>query len=66
MLVAREGTAVDKEMQKAIETDGEKLRQLIGEDHGPIFLDGWMADMVKEGWRVDPVSGGIVKLPSTK
>lgn len=27
----------DKEMQKALESDGEKLRQLTGEDHGPIF-----------------------------
>lgn len=25
----------DKEMQKALEADGEKLRQLTGEDHGP-------------------------------
>lgn len=26
---------IDKEMQKALEADGEKLRQLTGEDHGP-------------------------------
>ena len=26
---------MDKEMQKALEADGEKLRQLTGEDHGP-------------------------------
>lgn len=26
-----------KEMQKALEADGEKLRQLTGEDHGPEF-----------------------------
>lgn len=25
----------DKEMRKALEADGEKLRQLTGEDHGP-------------------------------
>ena len=25
----------DKEMQRALEADGEKLRQLTGEDHGP-------------------------------
>lgn len=25
----------DREMQKALEADGEKLRQLTGEDHGP-------------------------------
>lgn len=27
-----------KEMMKALEQDGEKLRQLTGEDHGPVFL----------------------------
>jgi hypothetical protein len=26
---------MNKEMQKALEADGEKLRQLTGEDHGP-------------------------------
>jgi hypothetical protein len=26
-----------KEMQKALEADGEKLRQMTGEDHGPHF-----------------------------
>lgn len=31
---------MDKEMQKALEADGEKLRQLTGEDHGPYF-DYW-------------------------
>lgn len=25
----------DREMQRALEGDGEKLRQLTGEDHGP-------------------------------
>lgn len=29
----------DREMQKALEADGEKLRQLTGEDHGPWFVD---------------------------
>ena len=28
----------DKEMQRALEADGEKLRQLTGEDHGPWVL----------------------------
>lgn len=28
---------MDKEMQKALEADGEKLRQLTGKDHGPYF-----------------------------
>ena len=26
---------MDKEMMKALEADGEKLRKLTGEDHGP-------------------------------
>ena len=26
---------MDREMMKALEADGEKLRQLTGEDHGP-------------------------------
>jgi hypothetical protein len=30
---------MDSKMQKALEEDGEKLRQLTGEDHGPAFLD---------------------------
>jgi hypothetical protein len=25
-------------MERALEADGEKLRQLTGEDHGPVFL----------------------------
>ena len=32
------------EMMRALEADGEKLRQMTGEDHGPVFL----AD---QGWR---------------
>ena len=27
-----------KEMQKALEADGEKLRQFTGKDHGPVFV----------------------------
>lgn len=27
------------EMQKALEADGEKLRQLTGKDHGPFYID---------------------------
>lgn len=30
---------MSKEMQKALEADGEKLRQLTGEDHGPWWLE---------------------------
>lgn len=29
---------LSKEMMAALEADGEKLRQLTGEDHGPMFL----------------------------
>lgn len=29
---------MDDEMMKALEADGEKLRQLTGEDHGPFAL----------------------------
>jgi hypothetical protein len=29
---------MDREMMKALEADGEKLRQLTGEDHGPFEL----------------------------
>ena len=28
-----------KEMQAALEADGEKLRQLTGQDHGPYFTN---------------------------
>lgn len=30
----------DREMQRALEADGEKLRQLTGEDHGPFDVAG--------------------------
>ena len=29
---------MDEEMMAALEADGEKLRQLTGKDHGPVFL----------------------------
>ncbi len=29
---------MNREMMQALEADGEKLRQLTGEDHGPVFL----------------------------
>lgn len=31
---------IDKEMMKALEADGGKLRQMTGEDHGPRFIEG--------------------------
>lgn len=35
----------DHEMQRALEADGEKLRQLTGEDHGPYFISEPDADI---------------------
>ncbi len=32
-------TVFDDEMMKALEADGEYLRQMTGEDHGPYFFD---------------------------
>ncbi len=29
----------DREMERALEADGEKLRQLTGEDHGPWLME---------------------------
>lgn len=40
---------IDKEMMKALEADGEKLRQLTGEDHGPDFLDDCCPNCGGEG-----------------
>ncbi|WP_129414902.1 hypothetical protein [Mesorhizobium sp. Pch-S] len=31
----------DREMMAALEVDGDKLRQLTGEDHGPHPMDGF-------------------------
>jgi hypothetical protein len=41
-----------KEMMAALEADGEKLRQLTGEDHGPYF------DEPPEVWLDCPECGG--------
>ena len=30
--------AFDREMMKALEADGEKLRLMTGQEHGPVFL----------------------------
>lgn len=29
---------MDEEMMKALMSDGEKLRAMTGEDHGPLFI----------------------------
>jgi hypothetical protein len=54
--------SISKEMQKALEADGEKLRQLTGKDHGPRFIsecpscDGaieeWWSYCAMCGWRL--------------
>ena len=38
---------MDKEMQKALEADGEKLRAMTGEDHGPFALAADWRDKIK-------------------
>ncbi len=38
------------EMKKALEADGEKLRQMTGEDHGPWDLDGDCSNCGGEGF----------------
>jgi hypothetical protein len=43
-------TIFDKEMQAALEADGEYLRQMTGEDHGPFFLDDYDDDYEDECW----------------
>lgn len=39
----------DKEMQKALEADGEYLRQMTGEDHGPHFWEEGSFVMTEAG-----------------
>ena len=51
-----------KEMRKALEADGEKLRQQTGKDHGPIFIEGWLTDMAEAGWRTDPETGKVFNI----
>jgi hypothetical protein len=29
---------IDKELKRALEADGEKLKAMTGQDHGPVFL----------------------------
>ena len=45
----------DAEMVLALELDGEKLRQLTGEDHGPWLTDVLAAHLVHDGcgWYLD-------------
>ncbi|MEO1721364.1 MAG: hypothetical protein AAFR84_03045 [Pseudomonadota bacterium] len=39
---------MDEEMMRALEADGEKLRQLTGDDHGPVFLCGECGDAMSD------------------
>lgn len=32
-------TIFNDEMMNALEADGERLRQMTGKDHGPVFID---------------------------
>ncbi len=59
-----------REMMKALEADGEKLRQLTGEDHGPVFLPELGcehcapdAKSVGPGWIEQPNNGPIQSCP---
>jgi hypothetical protein len=47
----------DKEMQRALEADGEKLRQLTGVDHGPHFVNETAAGLCPrcKANQIDPV-----------
>jgi hypothetical protein len=39
---------MDKKMQRALEADGEKLRALTGEDHGPMFMEDDYSEFIDE------------------
>ena len=42
------------EMQRALEQDGEKLRQLTGEDHGPVFVHDATDRPVEQFTEINP------------
>lgn len=57
----------DREMMSALELDGEKLRQLTGEDHGPQFIvDALAAHLVHDGcdWYLDDPYPGYAPCPA--
>lgn len=42
---------MDKAMRRALEADGEKLRQLTGQDHGPYFgVGGCLDEEAPQQW----------------
>jgi hypothetical protein len=46
---------MDKEMMKALMADGEKLRAMTGEDHGPYFIyDEDDAGDLEQDWLFGP------------
>ena len=49
------GLKADAEMARALELDGEKLRQLTGQDHGPWQIKELAAHLVHDGcgWYLD-------------
>ena len=47
-----------KEMQAALKADAEKLKQLTGEDHTPVFLDEVEAEPTRLQWVNCEVCGG--------
>jgi hypothetical protein len=52
---------MDKEMMRALEADGEKLRQITGKDHGPLefrFIPCEEHDLYETG---DPDAPDVVK-----
>ena len=57
----------DAEMQRALEADGEKLRQMTGADHGPWFVleddaQDWLREMESSLWGDFSDEGYIVAL----
>ena len=61
-------TGFSRSMMAALEKDGEMLRQITGEDHGPVFLDGCdycdgEPEWVGPGWIDMPNNGGIKSCP---
>lgn len=50
--------AADRAMERALEADGEKLRQLTGKDHGPFKLDEVLPDPAEPNPKLsDPIIG---------
>ncbi len=48
-----EGRPMTDEMRKALEADGEKLRQMTGEDHGPFAEHALESEAVEAAKRIE-------------